>query len=73
MKEIQGKSILVQVNTRLKLRGFELLGGDCMEKENVLMVVGIKHGKYMYHFDLYMHDMLPFNVVFHIMPLFAIF
>ena len=23
------------------------------------MVVGVKHGKYMYHFDLYMHDMLP--------------
>ena len=37
------------------------------------MVVGVKHGKYMYHFDLYMHDMLPFKIGFHGMLLFAIF
>ena len=37
------------------------------------MVVGVKHGKYMYHFDLYMHDMLPLKIGFHGRPLVAIF
>ena len=37
------------------------------------MVVGVKHGKYVYQFDLYTHDMLPFKIGFHGMPPFAIF
>ena len=37
------------------------------------MVVGVKHGKYMYNFDLYMRDMLPFKIGFHGVPLFTIF